>query len=320
VAKAGTIEALSQYLVQLQFPIHKGMSSTPEYLAVTRRGLTRDSTVCRLLLRAPERCRLVVHPTLAGRLPFLMAEERGDFENLVRALTLKNEPLAVPSSMGACIVTGYLNWHRLSRQHSQSCARQWGSTIPRLENRETDSFVILSAGPYSGVDAAQLGLEEPEWLRLSFLIRREHESAHYFVRRLFPSRPNSLMCEVMADYCAIRAVRGKFDADWLLTFFGLDTFPRYREGGRLQNYLTDLSLSGTEFDVVCRLLTRAVRNIEAFDRDRGDDFRSPESQRALLVAMSLLTIEEMSSPNGRHFLEDGCRRYLAAFSDKSSSA
>ena len=230
----------------------------------------RDPTACRLQLRAPDRCHLILHPSIAGRIPLLIAEERDDFEALVRALTLKNEPAIVPSSMGACVVSGYVNWHRLSQQYSKASSRNWVPPAPGLNVVKKDSFVILSTGSYSGVDAGQLGLEEEEWLRLSFLIRRDHECAHYFLRRAFPSLGNSLMSELMADYAAIRSANGEFRADWLLCFFGLEAFPPYRKGGRLQNYLTDVSLSAESFDVVCRLSSLAsIENIKAFDRRAG---------------------------------------------------
>ena len=58
---------------------------------------------------------LTLHPTLAGRLPVLVAKERADFETLVRVFSARNEPVPVPPSMGACLVKGFNNWDRVAR-------------------------------------------------------------------------------------------------------------------------------------------------------------------------------------------------------------
>ena len=84
--------------------------------------------------------------------------------------------------------------------------------------------------------AADLGLAEAEWREMSLVIRREHECAHYFTRRLFGSMRNNLLDELIADYAGLVAATGRFRADWFLRFIGLEEFPRYRPGGRLDLY------------------------------------------------------------------------------------
>jgi hypothetical protein len=112
----GSISFLRDYLVQLRFPIREGLSKTPAYKDVTLRG--RDpNTVAEaidLRLAAPEKCRIVIHSSAAGRIPLLIAGLREDFVALAQALTGRNEPIAIPDSMGACCIAGYNNWHRIS--------------------------------------------------------------------------------------------------------------------------------------------------------------------------------------------------------------
>lgn len=45
-----------------------------------------------------------------------------------------------------------------------------------------------------------------------------------------------MLDELIADYAGIVAAWGRYRADWFLRFVGLEDYPRYREGGRLQNY------------------------------------------------------------------------------------
>ena len=240
VAQAANIAVLSKYLVQLRFPICAGMSENADYLAATRRGVNSDNleAATGLLLQRPERCQLVLHSSPAGRIPLLIAEARKDFVHLVQALAKRNEPISIPDSMGASMVAGYNNWHRIqllrSAFEASNHSSSWDVEFQRIKEQKScyqDRFIILSSGPYSGVPAADLGLQPDEWRRISLAIRREHECAHYFTRRVFGSMRNNLIDELIADYWAISTTLGHFRADWFLRFFGLEAFPRYREGG-----------------------------------------------------------------------------------------
>lgn len=61
----------------------------------------------------------------------------------------------------------------------------------------------------------------------------------YFMRRVFSSMRNILSNEIIADYFGIVAARAGFQHDWLLRFMGLEAFPSYRVGGRLENFRSD---------------------------------------------------------------------------------
>src|SRR5262249_14385800 len=134
VAAAGTIEVLAGFLPQLWFPIRAGISETPDYAAATRMGVDPRALgkATGLTLIAPDRCRLVLHQTPAGRIPMLIAEQREDFVALVRALSRRNEPVPIPDSMGAVVVAGYNNWNRVAAlrkefldQHSDQGDSDW---------------------------------------------------------------------------------------------------------------------------------------------------------------------------------------------------
>jgi hypothetical protein len=288
--RSGSIEFLKEYLVQLRFPIAPGMSELPAYGDATRKGRSPDEIpeATGLTFNAPERCRICIHPTPAGRIPLLIAADRDDFVALVRALTKRNEPAAIPESMGACMVAGYNNWHRV-RTLRATGDPDWMS---RKEDYQ-DRFILLSEGPYSGVSAEAMGLPDPEWRRLSLIIRREHECAHYFTRRVFSSMRNHPLDELIADYCGIYAATGSFRADWFLRFIGLENFPEYREGGRLQNYRGDPPLSDGAFAILQRVIARAAENLERVNRPPDARF---------LTAVSRFTLEELASADVRRQL------------------
>ena len=111
----GVYEVLKQRLVQFEFPIKKGISQSSAYLAATRRLGTAVgmSEATGLVLEKPELLELTIQTTPAGRIPLLTTRYRADFITLVQALANKNEPVSVPDSMGASIVTGYNNWDRI---------------------------------------------------------------------------------------------------------------------------------------------------------------------------------------------------------------
>ena len=123
----GAFETLKRVLVQLRFPIQSGISQTEAYRSATRKGVLVDGMVeaSGLSLKQPEKLQLIVHQSLAGAIPVLLTGDREDFVTLVQALTMRNEPLSVPASMGDCMVTGFNNWARV-RQYW----KQWSDQNP----------------------------------------------------------------------------------------------------------------------------------------------------------------------------------------------
>jgi hypothetical protein len=315
----GTWATLKQALMQLKFPIQAGISQTEAYLAATRKGIIPDRSTD-LTLQQPEALQLSIHQSLAGAIPAILTTNRADFVSLVRAITKRNEPVDIPDSMGACMVAGYNNWDRIRRYRQQwvvnNSESNWSKEFSRLITQKElyqDRFIILSDGFYSNVQPAKLGLTETEWRRLSLTIRLEHECTHYFTRRVFNSMRNNLLDELIADYRGIVAATGTYKADWFLHFLGLESFPCYREGGRLQNYRGQPPLSDGAFKILQKLVKSAAENLEIFERNytqqrrgdcKGDSRReaSPlgriaptEQQTRMLMALTSLTIEELAS-------------------------
>lgn len=306
-AVRGVFPTLKDRLVQFKFPIRKGISTTETYRAATRRGVTDDIPEGNgLELEFPEGLELVLHQTPVGRLPLLITRRRADFVTLVRALTCRNEPEAVPDSMGAVILAGYNNWDRIhtyrrewaekspENQTEESWQAEFQGLIPQKELYQ-DKFIILSDGPYSAVPADCLGLSEEKWRRLSLIVRREHECTHYFTRRLFFAMRNNLLDELIADYMGIVSAAGCYRADWFLRFVGLENYPQYRAGARLENYRGDPPLSDGAFKIMQTLVKLAAENLEAYDSQFANERRTLERKVQILVGLSRLTLIDIAS-------------------------
>ena len=290
----GTYTTLKSRLVQLQFPVVAGISETDDYRAATRKGTPPDSLklATGLTLTQPEHLQLEIHSTLAGSIPVIIAGNRQDFVLLIQALAKRNEPVDIPDSMGACIIGGYNNWARIgdyrkkwSINNPQHCSEadwsiEFKKLIPQKELYQ-DRFIVLSPGFYSNISAKQLGLTDNEWQQLSFKIRLEHECTHYFTRRVFGSMRNNLLDEFIADYRGIVAATGQYRANWFLHFIGLESFPDYRRGGRLENYPGNPLLSEGAFKILQALVKTAAENLESFDRKFVKQTRTLENDLAI---------------------------------------
>ena len=302
----GAYATLKSHLVQFQFPIRAGISKEEGYRAATRQGKSVEDIG--LELTAPEQLQLCIHHSLAGAIPAIVAGNRHDFVSLIQALSKRNEPEAVPASMGACIIGGYNNWDRIrsyqQRWQAKHPLANWSKEFKHLISQPElyqDRFMILSSGFYSNISPEELGLKAEEWQKLSLIIRLEHESTHYFTRRLFGSMRNNLFDELIADYRGISAAVGHFRADWFLHFLGLESFPHYRSGGRLENYRGNLSAGA--FKILQALTKAAAENLEKFAHNYFPQPQSFRDEVSFLIALTRLSLEKLASQQAYSLLE-----------------
>lgn len=306
-ARTGVAQTLKAHLRQLDFPVRAGMSEAEEYRRAIRTGAeTAGMKVATgLELRAPDGLELLIHPTVAGHIPILIAREREDFESLLRAFVYRNEPREIPPSMGAAMIAGFNNWSRVARLRAAFEAANPGSSegdwlaefgrIKPQHHRYQDRFILVSDSPYSGVSE--------ELHALGLIIRYEHESTHYVTKRLLGSMKNNLLDELIADYAGITAAAGVFRADWFLRFMGLEEFPRYREGGRFQNYLADPPLPQNCLAIEQALLVRAAERLAAFAAEHREDLASPRGLAFMPLALARLTLETLASEHAAEALQ-----------------
>ncbi|MCC6318080.1 MAG: hypothetical protein IT361_10355 [Gemmatimonadaceae bacterium] len=282
-------------LRQLNFPVAAGMPEQPEYVAVTRRGSPVNHLRSRGVFHAPQRVQLLLHPTMAGHIPVIVAGDRRDFELLVRSVLHRNAPVEVPRSQGACMVAGFNNWDRVeayraawSAEHPGATEADWTVEFARMAGRKAlyqDRFMILSEGNYSAVEASAMAMDEEEWLKRSLTIRLEHECAHYLTRRVFNSMRNALLDELIADYAGLDAAFGAYRPEAFLRFMGLEAFPRYRSGGRLENYRGTPPLSDGAFRLLQPLVIQAARTLGAWSRKRPRMMDAKRDRAHMIVSL-----------------------------------
>lgn len=303
----GAAATLARHLVQLRFPVRAGISETDEYRRATRRGeaAAADPFQPGLEWRDPASISMEVAATMAGGVPVIVAGDRADFVALVQALTGRNEPIEVPDAMGACLVKGLNNWSRIADLRAAWTARtgesddaawavEFQQVVPRKDLYQ-DRIVVLSRGPYSATPAAAAGYGAGAWLDRSLAIRREHELTHYFTYRVFGSMRSHVVDELVADFIGLAIGGDGYRADLALRFLGLENFPAYRPGGRLEHYRGDPALSDDAFAVVQRLVVGAARNLEALAERAKPSPHDLAALGRLTVGLVSSTIEELAS-------------------------
>jgi hypothetical protein len=300
--------ALRRHFIQLRFPIRAGISDEDGYRQATRRGIfeAADAYASEALsLERPGLLQLSIHPTIAGHVPLLIVGHRGDFVRLVQAFSERNEPKAVLDSMGACIVKGLNNWSRIHERRAEwmrangGDADGWAAEFQRLIPQKElyqDGFIILSRGPYSAIPARDVGMDEAEWLERSLAIRREHELTHYFTLRAFKTIRNNVFDELIADFVGLARAFGAYRADLALRFLGLEAYPEFRAGGRLEVYRGKPPLSDEAWAVARTLAVHGARNLETLANAEPQRLQTLAALGALTFALTTLTLEELASP------------------------
>jgi hypothetical protein len=304
----GAFPALRRRFVQLRVPIQAGVSADDAYRAATRKGHAEEADrkfTPGLALEDPAGLQFELLPTIAGSVPVLTPSTRVDFERLVRAFTERNEPAPVPASMGACIVTGLNNWDRIAAYREAWARRQadgdsdaaWNDEFARLVPQKAlyqDRFIILSRGPYSKVGAGDARMDEGEWLARSLVIRREHELTHYFTYRVFGLLRSHASDELLADFVGLVRAFGTYRGDLARLVLGLERFPAFRPGGRLEGYRGTPPLSDEAFAMLTRVVHAAVANLEAVAAAEAARLSDLGELARLTYALSTFPLDELA--------------------------
>jgi hypothetical protein len=145
------------------------------------------------------------------------------------------------------------------------------------------------------VPPEEFRLSDSEWRRISLKIRLEHEAAHYWTRRVLSSGRNRVSDEIVADYCGLVSAVGYFQPHWLLTFFGLEDHPRYREGGRLQIYRGQPPLSDAAFILLQQLVVASAATLDKFYRQNVEVLSGSHGILLALLTLTNFTLEELAA-------------------------
>ncbi|MFD0862947.1 DUF7005 family protein [Sungkyunkwania multivorans] len=303
----GVYETLKSHLIQFRFPILKDISQTQAYKDATLRGkCTRNMpSASGLKLENPNALTLKIHRSIAGKIPVLIVTNDEDFVSIVRALSCKNEPMTIPKSMGAAMISGLSNWSRIHCLRKKWIGKNpfgnWNRAFSKYIIPNTslyqDKLIVLSKKDYSGLNAHALQLSPQKWKTCSLTIRLEHECAHFFTQRYFGSMANNMHDELIADYAGISKVCGRFDPNWFLSFIGLENYPKYRSGARLENYLGDPPLSNEAFDILKVIIKKATINVAKFD-EKCNARSFPDKITDRLLTLCAFDLLEMASVDG----------------------
>jgi hypothetical protein len=182
-------------------------------------------------LEHPEKLKIEIYDSFAGKLPVIYVPDAPDFEQLVTNVAHKGVRPDNLSETGAIFLSG-----------------------------KTTRFMILSSKPYSNVPAAELGVGEEDWQEKSLMLRRGHECTHYFTKQKYGIAENLLHDELMADFIGIYEAFGYYRAEFFLRFMGV----MEGSGNRMVYYTADLDAKDKE--KLSGLLREAAGQLESWSK------------------------------------------------------
>jgi hypothetical protein len=291
---------LEDTIFEFTFPVVKGVSS-----GLAHKALSMPSWAGAVPPRStvevgspewetPERWKLTLCSTAGGLLPVIEPVSRRDFMLMVQAIIHRNEPVPVPDSIGAFLVSGYTS-RKIHREVREAIAQGQMAADARDPRLWSEKFLLLSSGRYSGVPAQDMGMEDDAWIKISRLIRLEHEGCHYLVRRVYPRIVFGLHDELVADFAGLMSAFGEFRAAHFLRFMGIDDSGEAQPTGRFANYQRALTEQAAAKAAVGLLLVAAAKNLEAMCKS-WDLARWTRQRQIVIPALTWLGLEEVAAP------------------------
>lgn len=308
---------LRAFYPQLNFPIEEGTDKKQMYRDAVLKGSFIPSDQA-LQLQKENEITLKLHQSMAYHIPVLTVPDETDFETLIQCLIHKNNPVKIPKSLGASLISGINNWKKINNlkqkwsenNSSLSWNEEFLKNIVPNTHLYKDRIILLSMKPYSNVNAATLDLNNEKWKEISLKIRLEHECVHLYTLKKFGSASNNLHDELIADYIGIVAASGTYQKHWMLTFMGLEEYPKYRSGARLENYLAGMNLSEPEFAQVTKIIRNAIENISVFS-NQLKEMKTDEDKKSRIEALCKTDLLQISSPAGAGLLLDSYQKISA---------
>lgn len=304
-------DLLKRCYPQLNFPIETGIEKTELYKEFTLRGKTAFTSLLNSLkLNDSKGVKFQINECIAGKIPVITISNQDDFVKIIQSLLHKNNPVEIPVSMGAALINGINNWERinvlknnwLSKDPLGNWNQEFSNIIPN-KSLYKDKLIILSTKPYSNVSAKQLGLTEDVWISHSISIRKEHEFTHLYTLKRYGLASNNLHDELIADYIGIIKTIRYYDKTWMLNFMGLEEYPKYRRGARLENYVQENRLSQQDFKQLIKIIKNAIETIAIFDKKLGK-LISVKDEKCRVEALCETGLTVLASQNGASKLFD----------------
>jgi GNAT superfamily N-acetyltransferase len=265
------LDHLRRALPQLRLPQVEGISRTDLYRNTVLRGATAAEAADNAgrepppSWQEPDALRLWMSDHPCGGMPVLQTGCRRDFEQLVRALAHRCEPVKLPHGVHAQAVSGLIHWGLIQCYGRNSRAR----------------LIVLHEAPYGSVEAEQVPGQLPAeaWLKASTTLRLEHELTHLATKRLLGEMRLNLLDELIADAMGMVAALGRFDAQLFGRCLGLNGNDEPIPGGRWLSYTRELSAADTRRAVT--LVMARARELEQ-QLNQQPAWLAPEQRMGLL--------------------------------------
>lgn len=115
---------------------------------------------------------------------------------------------------------------------------------------------------------------------------------------------------MIADFMGITGATGHYRSGWALYFLGLENYPDYRTGGRLQNYLPIEGNTPQQFQNICWIVKSAIDQLEAFYKELPPQKFSRAGRCAMLMALSETPLMKLKDSVAMGML---CERFQELF-------
>lgn len=206
----------------------------------------------------PESLKIEIYKSFAGEIPVISTNNVHDFEEMLKKIIYHREDIQHIEEIGASFAYG-----------------------------ENNRFILLSGKPYSHISARQTEFTETEWAEKSMIIRREHESTHYYTKLHYGTSKNHIHDELIADFNGMMAAMNKYSAEYFLKFMGLSD-DSDGMSGRLKVYTQNLS--STAVDVISYLLIQCAQQLEQWSQTNRCLHMSVEERTKILCQQDLFDL------------------------------
>lgn len=233
------IRRLAEQFPQLYLAPAQGVSQSMLYRSIVGKGMAYTGDLQHF--QGSTEDRITTMHTPAGDVMVVYLANRADFACCYQVLGYRCEPVEIPAHIGSCYISGLNDWSRIHAHKEAYLAgggQDWKQEFARFtavkENYLT-TVILLSAGPYSALPAADTPYTESRWLEVSKEIRQYHELTHFVCRTKYPHKKHAVWDELLADCMGLVFATGSYDVLLAQAFLGI-VDGRYI-GGRLEYYV-----------------------------------------------------------------------------------
>jgi len=243
-------DVISYYMFQypqLTLGIKEGKSSSEEYKNIVLRGIFPEKLT--FPFEGDILAERILMDTPVGKKEALYLPDREIFEYFMRVLAYKCEPVDIPSTTGAIMISGINNWNKIYahrdeflKDHPESMWNDEFKSFISVKENYKDSILLISKGGYSNVSFENTKYEAEEWLNISKDLRIYHELTHYVCRIKYLEHKSPVRDEVIADCIGLLGATKDYDCRLAKYVLGIEG-DTYRQGGRLENYVDEDKLN-----------------------------------------------------------------------------